>query len=234
MTAYYQVPAAERPRVRVYDTGTQSVADALTQARAQGADFIVGPADARGGDRGGGVPGRSRPAAGAELPARRSSPRRRSSTSSRCRRRTRRAWRRGACSRITTAAVSRCVPAGDWGTRVLAAFKQELQRRRRRPDRRRARSMRRARITRATITEVLRISDSNARHKRLESMLGTKLHVRAAAPQRHRVHLRAGAGQHRAAAAAAAALSLRRRHSHLRDLGCVRAGHAAPTRISTG
>jgi len=43
MTAYYQVPAAERPRVRVYDTGTMSIAEALTQARTQGADFIVGP-----------------------------------------------------------------------------------------------------------------------------------------------------------------------------------------------
>lgn len=43
MTAYYQAPVAERPRVRLYDTGTLSIADALTQARGQGADFIVGP-----------------------------------------------------------------------------------------------------------------------------------------------------------------------------------------------
>ncbi|TLZ27726.1 MAG: hypothetical protein E6K25_11830, partial [Gammaproteobacteria bacterium] len=43
MTAYYQTPTAERPRVRVYDTGTHSVADALAQASQQGADFIVGP-----------------------------------------------------------------------------------------------------------------------------------------------------------------------------------------------
>src|SRR5207249_469502 len=43
LTAYYQTRPQERPRVRVYDTGTQSVADALTLATRQGADFIVGP-----------------------------------------------------------------------------------------------------------------------------------------------------------------------------------------------
>src|SRR4029077_6777134 len=43
MTAYYQLPANARPRVRIYDTGSQSVADALTQATGAGADFIVGP-----------------------------------------------------------------------------------------------------------------------------------------------------------------------------------------------
>src|SRR5439155_1283950 len=43
LTAYYQSRPQERPRVRVYDTGTQSVTDALTLATRQGAEFIVGP-----------------------------------------------------------------------------------------------------------------------------------------------------------------------------------------------
>src|SRR5262249_3332898 len=43
MSAYYQLAAQERPRRRVYDPGTMSVAEALTQARAGGAEFIVGP-----------------------------------------------------------------------------------------------------------------------------------------------------------------------------------------------
>jgi outer membrane PBP1 activator LpoA protein len=66
------------------------------------------------------------------------------------------------------------VPAGDWGARVLAAFKQELT------------AGGGDVIATATIdasrtdyspaiTEVLRISDSSARYKRLESVLGTKL-----------------------------------------------------------
>jgi len=66
------------------------------------------------------------------------------------------------------------VPAGDWGTRVLAAFRQEL--------------LAGGGDLLATgvidsgrtdfsdaITAVLRIDDSSARHKRLESILGTKL-----------------------------------------------------------
>jgi len=66
------------------------------------------------------------------------------------------------------------VPAGDWGTRVLAAFKPELlagggdllavvQIDPARTD------------YSAAITEVLRINESSARFKRLESVLGTKL-----------------------------------------------------------
>ena len=101
------------------------------------------------------------------------------------------------------------VPAGDWGTRVLAAFKQELvagggdlvatgQIDAARTD------------YSASITEVLRISESAARYKRLESVLGTKLQFE---PRRRSdiEFIRAGAGQHRAAAAPAAALPLRRR-----------------------
>src|SRR5437879_1627093 len=41
LTAYYQTRSQERPRVRVYDTGTQHVEDALTLANRQSAAFIV-------------------------------------------------------------------------------------------------------------------------------------------------------------------------------------------------
>ena len=43
MTAYYQLPAATRPRLRVYDTATTSIADTIADATANGAEFIVGP-----------------------------------------------------------------------------------------------------------------------------------------------------------------------------------------------
>src|SRR5579863_5129051 len=42
LAAWYQSPAAARLRVRVYDTGTESVADALTRAAGSGAELIVG------------------------------------------------------------------------------------------------------------------------------------------------------------------------------------------------
>ena len=44
LTAYYQTPAAQRPVVRVYDTGSEeSVADDIAAATQSGADIIVGP-----------------------------------------------------------------------------------------------------------------------------------------------------------------------------------------------
>src|SRR5580658_4103031 len=43
LTGYYSLPAAERPGLRVYDTGQMSIATALNQATQDGAGFIVGP-----------------------------------------------------------------------------------------------------------------------------------------------------------------------------------------------
>ncbi|HEY0766865.1 MAG TPA: penicillin-binding protein activator [Steroidobacteraceae bacterium] len=173
MTAYYQAPAAERPRVRVYDTGTQSVPDALARSTKQGADFIVGPLT------------REEVIAAAEfsaphapllalnfLPAERPAPAQfyqyALSPEDEARLAARRILqdhhRRGVA----------LVPAGEWGDRVLAAFKQELQGSG-------GELMGTAVIDAArtdysaSITEVLRISDSMARHRRLESILGSKL-----------------------------------------------------------
>ena len=173
MTAYYQAPEKERPQVRVYDTGTMSVADALKQAREAGADFIVGPLT------------REEVTAAAEDTAPRSpllalnflppdkaapadfyqfaiSPEDEA---------------RLAARRILDEHHKRgvaIVPAGDWGARVLAAFKQELTAGG-------GELIATAQIDAsrtdysASITEVLRISESTARFKRLEAVLGTKL-----------------------------------------------------------
>ncbi|HEY0339956.1 MAG TPA: penicillin-binding protein activator, partial [Steroidobacteraceae bacterium] len=44
MTAYYQSSPAQRPRVRVYDTGDGGgISEAITRATQDGAEFIVGP-----------------------------------------------------------------------------------------------------------------------------------------------------------------------------------------------
>ena len=173
MTAYYQVRAAERPRVRVYDTGTHSVAEALAQATQQGADFIVGPLT------------REEVAAAAEfsvarapllalnfLPAEQPAPAQfyqyALSPEDEARLAARRILeehhRRGVA----------LVPAGAWGERVLAAFKQELQGGGGELLGTAVIDASRTDYT-ASITEVLRISDSTARYRRLESALGTRL-----------------------------------------------------------
>ena len=43
MTAYYLLPPAMRPRLRVYDTAVVSIADTIAEATANGAEFLVGP-----------------------------------------------------------------------------------------------------------------------------------------------------------------------------------------------
>ncbi|MEJ1960387.1 MAG: penicillin-binding protein activator [Gammaproteobacteria bacterium] len=173
MTALYQVPVAERPRVRLYDTAEISAAEAIARARSEGAEFIVGPltkdevtAAADLGDARPPIlalnfllPERPGPAGFYQFAL---------SPEDEARQVARRVI---ADHRLRGVAV---VPEGDWGTRVLTAFRQELEagggvlvdqvaldstRNDWGPE----------------ITQVLRVSDSNARHKRLESVLGTKL-----------------------------------------------------------
>jgi outer membrane PBP1 activator LpoA protein len=173
MTGYYQAAPAERPRLRVYDTGVQSVAEALTQASHDGADFIVGPLT-REEVIAAAQFSASRPPILALnfLPTEQPAPARfwedALSPEDEARLAARRVLedhhRRGVA----------LVPSGEWGTRVLNAFRQELQ----------AGGGELLAVGQidtshtdwaAPITEVLRISDSTARWHRLESVLGTKL-----------------------------------------------------------
>jgi outer membrane PBP1 activator LpoA protein len=173
MTAYYQVPASQRPRLRVFDTAEISAAEAITRAREEGAEFIIGPltrdevtAAADMGDAKPPIlalnfmpPDRVAPAGFYQFAL---------SPEDEARQVARRML---ADQRRRGVAV---VPEGDWGARVLAAFRQELEagggvllgdvaldstRTDWAPE----------------ITQVLRISESNSRRRRLESVLGTKL-----------------------------------------------------------
>jgi len=173
LAAYYQAPAAQRPRVRVYDTGTQSVADAMTRAAAMGAELIVGPLTREEVIAAAQFAGTRPPMLalnflGSETPAPARFYQYALSPEDEARLVARRVLedhhRRGVA--IT--------PAGDWGTRVLAAFREELQ------------AGGGELIGAATIdpsrtdyseavTQVLGISESQARYRRLEGTLGTKL-----------------------------------------------------------
>jgi len=173
MTAYYQVPPAERPRLQIHDTGSQSVADALTQAIAAGADIIVGPLTREEVAAAADFPGLRVPVLALNfLPPERPAPPQFYQYALSPEDEARLVARRVLEDHHQRGVA--LVPAGEWGTRVLAAFRQELQ----------AGGgdlLATAQIDTArtdyspAITEVLRQSDSSARYHRLESILGTKL-----------------------------------------------------------
>jgi outer membrane PBP1 activator LpoA protein len=173
MTAYYQMPASQRPRLRLYDTAEVSAAEAISRAREEGADFIVGPltrdevtAAADLGD--------ARPPILALnfLPSDRAGPagfyQFALSPEDEARAVARRIIEDGRRRGVAL------VPEGDWGARVLAAFRQELE-----ADGGVLLGDVALDSTRTDwapeITQVLRINESRARAKRLESILGTKL-----------------------------------------------------------
>jgi len=173
MTAFYQTPIAQRVPLRVYDTGVVSVADALNAAIRAGAEFIVGPLTREEVTAAADTPARHVPLLALNfLPAERVAPAQ---------------FYQYALSpedeaRLVAQRVLQdhhargvaIVPAGDWGTRVLSAFRQELTAGGGELIGSEIIDTARTDFS-SSITSLLRISDSTARARRLEALLGTKL-----------------------------------------------------------
>jgi outer membrane PBP1 activator LpoA protein len=174
MTAYYQLSTATRPRLRVYDTAITSIADTVAQAHAAGATFIVGPLT-REEVVAAGEMMTSRPPILALnfLPADRPTPER--------------FYQFALSPEDDARAVARYIgstgrrrgvlltPEGDWGTRVGAAFDEEL---------RAAGGFLLGQASFGTaartdfsdsIMQVLRTDDSRTRHQRIQATIGQKL-----------------------------------------------------------
>jgi outer membrane PBP1 activator LpoA protein len=174
MTAYYEVPAATRPRLRVYDTATTSIADTVAQAQTAGATFIVGPLTREEVVAAGELMTTRPPILALNfLPADRPTPER---------------YYQFALSPEDDArAVARYIgatgkargvvltPEGDWGTRVAAAFDEEL---------RAAGGYLLGQASFGTtsrndfsdsIMKVLRTDDSRTRQQRIQATIGQKL-----------------------------------------------------------
>jgi outer membrane PBP1 activator LpoA protein len=175
MTALYQVPVSQRPRVRVYDTGEISAAEAITRAHQEGAEFIVGPLTkdevTAAADLGDAKP----PILALNfMPADRPGPAGFYQFALSPEDEARQVARRVLADHRTRGVA--LVPEGDWGTRVLTAFRQELEA---------GGGMLLDEVALDStrndwgpeIKQVLRQNDSTARYKRLESVLGTKLEM---------------------------------------------------------
>jgi outer membrane PBP1 activator LpoA protein len=173
LAAYYQEPPAERPRVRIYDSGAAGIAELLSRASGQGADLIVGPLTREEVVAAAQFTGSRPPILALNfLPAEQPAPANFYQYALSPEDEARLVARRILADRHRRGVA--LVPQGDWGARVLAAFKQELT------------AGGGELITAATIdpaltdysdaiTTVLGITESETRYHRLESILGTRL-----------------------------------------------------------
>jgi len=174
MTAYYELSVATRPRLRVYDTAVTSIAEAIGQATAAGAEFIVGPLTREEVVAAGDVLTTRAPILALNfLPADRPTPQR--------------FYQFALSPEDDARAVARYIgasgrrrgvlltPEGDWGTRVATAFDEEL---------RAAGGFLLGQASFGTtsrsdfsdsIMQVLRTDDSRNRHQRIQATIGQKL-----------------------------------------------------------
>lgn len=173
MTAFYHTPVAQRPRVRIYDTSVGGAADAINHAVQEGANFIVGPLTREAVLAAADLTLQRPPILALNfLPAEHAVPAAfyqfALSPEDEARSAARRILEDG--HRMGAALV----PDGDWGNRVLNAFKEEMQA---------GGGTVFASATLDTtdtdysdaVMQVLAITESDDRHHHLEQILGTKL-----------------------------------------------------------
>lgn len=171
--ALAQLPEAQRPQLRIIDTGTVAVADAVSQAQSGGAGLIIGPLTRDEAVAAVAANTRGTPLLLLNsLPAGQAAPANvwqfSLSPEDEARQVARQALAQGHKRALLLA------PDGDWGTRVAAAFTSELQ----------AGGGTLLAQTRydpqgseftTQITAILRIEESRERHKRMQELLGSKL-----------------------------------------------------------
>lgn len=173
LSAYYQQKPEQRPRVRIYDVAGQDIGSALLRAMDDGAQFVVGPltkdevsgaaalADGR-------VPMLALNFLPEERPAPAGFYQFALVPEDEARLVARRVIADGRPRGVALA------PTGEWGTRILAAFAQELEQLG-------GQLLARGVYDPATndytpvIQQVLRLSESRERHTRLSNALGVKL-----------------------------------------------------------
>jgi uncharacterized protein len=173
LTAYYVSATVGRPQVHIYDTGEKGIADVLEHATADGASFIVGPLTREEVVAAAALPATHPPMLALNfLPAGQPAPRGfyqfALSPEDEARAAARRVLADGHRQGVALA------PVGDWGTRVLTAFSEELTAGG-------GTLIETARFDPAlfdyapAITHVLGIDQSNARFDLVRSIVGGKL-----------------------------------------------------------
>ncbi|MBU3671674.1 MAG: penicillin-binding protein activator [Sinobacteraceae bacterium] len=171
LSAYYATPVAARAPLRFYDTGALSVAEALQSATSAGAEFVIGPL-AREEVVSAATFQTQVPILGLNfLPADQAASSSTFYQFALSPEEEARAVARRALSEGRRRAIA-FVPAGEWGARVLKAFKEELEAGGGRVLT--AETLSGSDLT-ATLQTALRLDDSRARHRRLQAVLDLPL-----------------------------------------------------------
>jgi hypothetical protein len=173
LAGYFSLPAATRPQLRIYDTAATSIAEALNEATRAGAEFVIGPLTREEVVAAADTSGRRPPLLALNFlaPEATAPPaffQYALSPEDEARLTARKALADGRRRALAL------VPEGDWGRRVLNAFRAEFEG---------GGGQLLDAVTYAPnrndysdpIQSALRLKDSRARHKRLEAALGTTL-----------------------------------------------------------
>lgn len=173
LAGYYAMPPATRPGLRIYDTAATSIVDALNEATRAGAEFVIGPLTREEVTAAADAPGRRPPVLALnflapEAAAPQAFYQFALSPEDEARLAARRALADGRRRAVAL------VPEGDWGTRVLNAFRAEFEG---------GGGQLLDSVSFAPgrndfsgpIQAALRLRDSRARQQRLEGVLGTTL-----------------------------------------------------------
>jgi uncharacterized protein len=173
LSAYFQQDAAQRPRVRIYDIANVDVSSAVLRAVDEGAQFIVGPLTKDEVTAAAAIADGHTPVLALNfLPDTSAVPpsffQFALAPEDEARQVARRAIADGHARGVAL------VPSGEWGTRVLAAFTEELQLGGGQLIARGNYSASESDYT-VAIQQLLRISESRDRYAKLAGALGTKL-----------------------------------------------------------
>ncbi len=174
LAAHYAEPESTRSPLRFYDTARQTIAEAFTAARRGGAVYVIGPLvreEVAAAVTSAAEPGAPPVLALNFLPAEQAAPTANFRQFALSPEDEARAVARRALAEGRRRAVA-LVPAGEWGTRVLGAFRAELEQG---GGTLLAVEALAGREVGPTIQGALRIDDSIARHRRVQAALDTPL-----------------------------------------------------------
>ncbi|MBU6379381.1 MAG: penicillin-binding protein activator [Gammaproteobacteria bacterium] len=174
LAAHYAEPESTRTPLRFYDTARQTIAEAFAAARRGGAVYVIGPLvreEVAAAVASAGEPGAPPVLALNFLPAEQAAPTANFRQFALSPEDEARAVARRALAEGRRRAVA-LVPAGEWGTRVLGAFRAELEQG---GGTLLAVEALAGREIGPTIQGALRIDDSIARHRRVQAALDTPL-----------------------------------------------------------